>query len=250
MPIKSHKFFYVTLGILYLTLGWGGVRAGLATPVLTQIPESVRDRPPVVDPQPLDLSPDIIENSPVLQRWLKDVPNVLEEIHSDPSFRTRVRVGYSQFPSNDDASGFNVGVEDLFVARTGLTVSGDYYASGNGDRSSVGAELRYYVLPLGGYVNLAPVVGYRHIEAESYSASGLQLGGRLMLVLSRTGAADLALGYSRVGVGSDESVGVATFSVGYAIAPQFRLSADLQRQDGEDENDTRVGVAIEWMPGS
>ena len=33
--------------------------------------------------QDLDLSPEIIENSPVLQRWLKEVPNVLEDIRND-----------------------------------------------------------------------------------------------------------------------------------------------------------------------
>lgn len=48
--------------------------------------------------QELDLSPELIEGSPVLQRWLEEVPNVLDDIRNDPSFRTRVRLGYSQFP--------------------------------------------------------------------------------------------------------------------------------------------------------
>ncbi|NET54098.1 MAG: hypothetical protein F6K09_37420, partial [Merismopedia sp. SIO2A8] len=38
--------------------------------------------------QELDLSPEIIEGSPVLRRWLEEVPNVLEEIRHQPSFRT------------------------------------------------------------------------------------------------------------------------------------------------------------------
>ena len=203
---------------------------------------------PSPDALDLDLDPEIIEESPVLQRWLREVPNVLEEIRNDPSFPTRVRLGFSQFPSTDDASGFNLGVEDLFVGKTNLTLSGDYYASGNGDRSGGGAELRYYLLPLGGYFNFAPVLGYRQLETESYSINGLQVGGRLMVVLSRGGAADLSLSYKQVGVGSDESAGVAAFSVGYALTPNIRLSADLERQDASGDGDNRVGIVLEWMP--
>ncbi|HEY9838010.1 MAG TPA: hypothetical protein V6D27_14060, partial [Vampirovibrionales bacterium] len=160
---------------------------------------------------------------------------------------TRVRVGYAQVTSSDDGNGVNVGVEDLFIGGTGLTVSGDYFA-GSGGFSGGGAQLRYYVLPLGGYFNLAPVVGYRQIEGEFYSTSGVELGGRAMLVLSRTGGADLSLGYSVVGVGGEQTVGLGTLAVGYAVTPEFRLSTDIRRHDADGENDTRFGIAIEWMP--
>ncbi|WP_207088864.1 hypothetical protein [Phormidium pseudopriestleyi] len=231
---------------LHLTLNWGGIPVASARPLLAQVDDSPLDSEPL-NSQSVDLSPEIIEGSPVLQRWLQEVPNVLEEIHNDPSFRTRVRVGYAQVTSSDDGSGVNVGVEDLFIRGTGLTVSGDYFA-GSGGFSGGGAQLRYYVLPLGGYFNLAPVVGYRHIEGESYSTSGVELGGRAMLVLSRTGGADLSLGYSVVGVGGDQTVGLGTLAVGYAVTPQFRLSTDIRRHDADGDNDTRFGIAIEWMP--
>jgi hypothetical protein len=45
----------------------------------------------------LDLSPEAIKNSPVLQRWLRQVPHILDDIANDPSFRTRWRLGYSFF---------------------------------------------------------------------------------------------------------------------------------------------------------
>jgi hypothetical protein len=231
---------------LHLTLNWGGIPVASARPLLAQVNDSPLDSEPL-NSQSLDLSPEIIEGSPVLQRWLQEVPNVLEDIRNDPSFRTRVRVGYAQVTSSDDGSGVNVGVEDLFIGRTGLTVSGDYFAA-SGGFSGGGAQLRYYVLPLGGYFNVAPVVGYRHIEGESYSTSGVELGGRAMLVLSRTGGADLSVGYSVVGVGGDQTVGLGTLGVGYAITPQFRLSTDIRRHDADGENDTRFGIAIEWMP--
>lgn len=231
---------------LHLTLNWGGIPVASARPLVVQVDDSPLDSEPL-NTQSVDLSPEIIEGSPVLQRWLQEVPNVLEEIHNDPSFRTRVRVGYAQVTSSDDGSGVNVGMEDLFIGDTGLTVSGDYFA-GSGGFSGGGAQLRYYVLPLGGYFNLAPVVGYRHIEGESYSTSGVELGGRAMLVLSRTGGADLSLGYSVVGIGGDQTVGLGTLAVGYAITPQFRLSTDIRRHDADGDNDTRFGIALEWMP--
>ncbi|MGL5192194.1 MAG: hypothetical protein ACRC8Y_01140 [Chroococcales cyanobacterium] len=239
-----------SVGLVYLALhlagNWGGTPVASARPLLAQVDNSPLDSE-LLNSQSVDLSPEIIEGSPVLQRWLQEVPNVLEEIRNDPSFRTRVRVGYAQVTSSDDGSGVNVGVEDIFIGGTGLTLSGDYFA-GSGGFSGGGAQLRYYVLPLGGYFNLAPVVGYRHVEGESYSTSGVELGGRAMLVLSRTGGADLSLGYSVVGIGGDQTVGLGTLAVGYAITPQFRLSTDIRRHDADGDNDTRFGIALEWMP--
>ena len=207
---------------------------------------------PQATPQPsaqdLDLSPEIIENSPVLQRWRRQVPNVLEEIRNDPSFRTRLRLGYSQFPSTGQAAGFNVGVEDVFIGRSGLTVSGDYQRSFNGEREAYGADLRYYVLPLGGYVNIAPQVGYRNLTSGKFSTDGVNVGARLMLALSRTGAADISLTQSFVSPGSNEEVAITTLSVGYAVTRNLRLSTDIQRQNSKEDKDSRVGIVLEWMP--
>ncbi len=198
--------------------------------------------------QELDLSPEIIENSPVLQRWLKKVPNVLDEIRHDPSFRTRVRLGYSQFPSTGQAAGFNVGVDDVFIGRTGLTVSGDYHRSFNGKRESYGTDLRYYVLPLGSYVNFAPQVGYRNLTTGNFSTDGVNVGARLMLALSRTGAADVSLTQSFVSPGSGDEVGITTLSFGYAVTHNLRVSTDIQKQNSKEEKDSRVGIVLEWMP--
>lgn len=196
----------------------------------------------------LDLSPEIIEDSPVLQRWLRQVPNVLSDIKNDPSFRTRLRLGYSQFPSTDQAAGWNAGVEDVFFGRSGVTVSGEYQATFDGDRSAWGADLRYYVLPLGGYFNIAPVVGYRNLETDRYSTDGVNLGARLLLVLSRGGAADISLTQSWVSAGTDEEVGLTTLSVGYALTHNLRLSTDIQKQNARQRKDSRVGIVLEWMP--
>jgi hypothetical protein len=207
---------------------------------------------PQATPQPsardLDLSPEIIEGSPVLQRWLRQVPNVSDDIRNDSSFRTRLRLGYSQFPSTGQAGGFNVGVEDVFVGRTGLTVSGDYQRSFNGQRESYGADVRYYVLPLGSYVNVAPQVGYRNLTTGKFSTDGVNVGARLMLALSRTGAADVSVTQSFVSPGSSEEVGITTLSFGYAVTRNLRLSTDIQKQNSKEEKDSRVGIVLEWMP--
>lgn len=196
----------------------------------------------------IDLSPDEIEESPVLQRWIEKIPDVSEDIKNDPSFRTRIRLGYSHFPSSGDAGGFNIGVEDLFIGETGLTVSGDYQASFNGDRASVGGDLRYYILPLGNYINIAPVLGYRYIETNGYSTDGANVGLRLMFALSRTGAADISLTQSFVSPGGSEEVGMTTLSLGYALTENLRLSTDIQKQNSTNSKDSRVGIVLEWMP--
>jgi hypothetical protein len=195
----------------------------------------------------LDLDPATIESSPTLQRWLESSPNVLEEIRNDPSFRTRLRLGYSQFPSTDQSAGFAVALEDVFVGRTGLTVSGDYHQNGSGNRRGYGADLRYYLLPLGGYGNVAPVLGYRHVETQDETYTGVNVGLRLQLVPSRTGAADVSLTQTWVSPGSGEEVGITTLSAGYAFTDRLRLSTDLQRQQSPVGQDSRVGVSLDLM---
>jgi len=215
---------------------------------LASVPAWGAPQPKTPNAADLDLSPEVIEGSPVLQRWMRQVPNVLEEITSEPSFRTRLRLGYSLFPSTDVASSVNVGVEDVFIGRTGFTVSGEYQATFNGERQAYGGDLRYYVRPLGSYINVAPVVGYRHLETDEYSTDGVNLGARLLLVLSRGGAADISLTQSWVSPGTDEEVGLTTLSVGYAVTRNLRLSTDIQRQNSPESKDSRVGIVLEWMP--
>jgi|GEM_PF-1108118 len=185
--------------------------------------------------------------SPVLDKWEKQTPNVLEDIKRDPSFRTRVRLGLSYFPSTNDALGWNVGVEDFFIGKTSLTLSGNYIASFNGDRKAGGADLRYYLLPLGGYLNIAPVLGYRYLESPRYTTDGLNVGFRVQAVPSRTGAADLSFMLTWVDPGQYDEVGVLTLSFGYALTKQVRLSTDIEKQNSRYKKDTRFGVSLEYM---
>lgn len=186
-----------------------------------------------------------IEDSPVLQRWQRQVPNVLEDIKNDPSFRTRLRLGYNHFSTGN---GVNIGVEDIFIGQSRLTFSGDYQWAFDGEYTSYGADLHYYVRPLGSYVNIAPLVGYRHLQTNEYSTNGVNIGVRLLLVLSRGGAADIALSQSWVAPDTVEEVGLTTLSVGYAVTNNLRLSTDIQKQNSRQTKDNRIGISLEWMP--
>lgn len=141
-----------------------------------------------------------------------------------------------------------MGVEDVFLGRSPLTVSAEYQAAFDRSIESYGADLHYYVLPLGSNINLAPTVGYRHIETDRDTTDGVNVGLRLMLALSRTGAADILLTQSWVAPGSESEVGLTTLSVGYAVTPNLRVSADVQQQNAPQRKDSRVGIGLEWMP--
>jgi hypothetical protein len=232
---------YLWVGLL--ATGW------VSGMVLTSSAQTVEPSPTPPAAEQLDLDPQILENSPVLQRWTEEIPDVLSEIRNDPSFRTRLRVGYSQVPSSHEAGGIHLGIEDVFVPDTHLTLSADYQGALNGDRrKSYGSELRYYALPLGSSVNLAPVVGYRRLESDRYEIDGVNVGLRLQLQLSRTGAADIALTQSWLNPGSEtEEVGLTTLTFSYALTHQLRLSTDLQRQNAPQHKDSRLGIGLEWM---
>ena len=195
----------------------------------------------------LDIPDRVIQESPTLQRWLKEVPDVLEDIRHDPSFRTRLRLGFTTFPSTDDAAGINLGIEDIFIERTGLTISADYQSAFNGDRNAVGADLHYFLLPLGNYINIAPLLGYRYVQSNDFNTDGLRVGLRLMLAFSRTGAGDISLSQSFISPGSSEEVGITSLSVGYGVTSKLRLSTDLEWQNSIEDNNSRAGVNLEFL---
>ena len=210
-------------------------------------PETLALDPEVVAPT-LDLDPEIIEASPTLQRWLESVPNVANEIRHQPSFRPRLRAGYVQYPSTGQVGGFGAAVEDVFVVPgTGLTASANYSRSWLGQRESYGGEVRYYLLPLGGYVNIAPTLGYRALTTPTYQTDGLDVGLRLMLVPSRGGGADLALSQEWVAPGSDREVAITSLEIGYAITRQLRLGTEFQLQNSSFGQDSSFGLALEWL---
>jgi hypothetical protein len=201
---------------------------------------------PAPENNPIDIDPEILNSSPVLQKWLKGIPDVADDIRNDPSFRTRVKLGYSQYPSTGQTGGVHLAVDDVFFGRSGLSASANYNSGGS--RSAYGVDAQYYLLPLGGYINITPLVGFRRLQTDKYNRDGVNLGLKLMLVPSRGGGADIALSQSWVGLGSDTETGLTTFSVGYAITNNLRISTDIQQQNARENYDSRVGIGFEWMP--
>jgi hypothetical protein len=235
--------FFKLLGI---SLGWQIVLVSVANPPVNA-QTKVRDRSPPKIQNRLDIPEPVLKESPTLQRWLKEVPDLREDIRHDPSFRTRLRLGFATFPSRDNAGGINLGVEDIFIKRTGLTVSADYQCAFNGDRNAYGADLQYFVLPLGNYFNLAPLIGYRYVQSNDFNTDGLHLGLRLMLAFSRTGGGDISLSQSYISPGGSEEVGITSLSVGYAVTSKLRLSTDLEWQNSIEDQDSRAGINLELL---
>jgi hypothetical protein len=198
------------------------------------------------NPGQIDIDPEIIKESPVLQRWLQKIPDVGAEIQNDPSFRPRVRVGYSQYPANGQAGGWDASVKEVLLDRSGIALNADYH--GRGNRSSYGVEANYYVLPLGGYFNVAPVVGYRKIDTDAYQRDGVNVGAKILLVPARGGGGDIALQQTWLNVGTAGEVGISSISTGYALTNQLRLSGEIQWQNSREIQESRVGIGVEWMP--
>jgi hypothetical protein len=222
-------------------LGWQIVLLSVANSVNAQTTD-LKDRQ-----NTQDIPDRVLQESPTLQRWLKEVPDLWEDIRHDPSFRTRLRLGFTTFASTDNTGGINLGVEDIFIKRTGLTISADYQSAFNGDRNAYGADLHYFVLPLGNYFNLAPLIGYRYVQSNDFNTDGLHLGLRLMLAFSRTGAGDISLSQSYISPGGSEEVGITSLSVGYAVTSKLRLSTDLEWQNSIEDHDSRAGINLELL---
>ena len=197
--------------------------------------------------QSLDLSSEIVNSSKVLQKWTRKVPNILEEIKYIPSFKTRIGLGYTEFPSNKHIGGFVVRAEDAFLGKKGFSISGDYKTSFT-KRDAGSINLQYYLLPLGYYFNVTPVLGYKTISTNNYSEDGLNVGGKLIFALSRSGASDISITQTFLSPGSINEVGVINLSFGYAVTSNMRLLTEVKKQNSRVKKDSQVSLLLEWMP--
>lgn len=196
------------------------------------------------EPLPIDIPPQI-QSSPTLKKWRRSLPNIRQDINNDPSFKTRIRLGYTRFsPSN--THGLSLGLEDLRIGRTPVTLSASYSYSPT--VSTWGIDVQPYICPLGGYMNVAPVIGIRSLSTSTTQTTEFNLGARLLLVPSRGGGADVTLQQTWMAIGTDREIGIGKISVGYAIAPKLRIATDLERWHGRSIGETRASLLLEWMP--
>jgi len=190
----------------------------------------------------LELERQVIESSPVLRRWLENPPDLLDDIYKTPSFNPKLRVGMT---SRNNSLGIEAGFEDLFVGSTPLTVSGSYQTELSGRESEIEAHLRYYVLPLGSYWNLAPIVGYRQFnQMEQPQISGLDIGLQGILVLSPH-SSDLRLSHTFTDPTGYREMSTTTLSASYAITNNMRLGTKIEWRRSPLSYDSRIGILLE-----
>jgi hypothetical protein len=195
----------------------------------------------------LNLPPTIV--SPTLEKWHNQIPNVKTDIATDPAFRTRLRLGYESFGDRStNPTGWQLGLEDLRLGTSRATFNAHYRSNSTGRDRDLGADVNYSLMPLGKKFQLAPTIGYRHLAIENNATTGLNLGLRTRLILSRRSGADITFDQSWVAPGSDRETGLSRLSFGYAITKNMRIATDWQRQRSSRRKDDRFGLAVEWMP--
>ncbi|MDX1977810.1 MAG: hypothetical protein SFT94_09055 [Pseudanabaenaceae cyanobacterium bins.68] len=179
------------------------------------------------------------ESSPLLQRWLNDPPNLLEEIRHHPSFNTKLGL---EITTRNSELGFRAGLEDLFLGRSPVSLSTSYGQTFRGSDRAFDLGLRYYILPLGEYFNFAPQVGYRSISSQT---SGLDLGFQAVFALSPR-SADLRLGHTWTALGTNQEISTTRLAASYGVLAQLRLASSIQWQRSPQNNHTSFGIGLEW----
>ncbi len=190
----------------------------------------------------LGIEQDIIESSPVLQRWLDQPPDLLDEIRTTPALPTRLQAAVSH-------DYWTVGLADLTLVPR-LTLSGDYQQSfDEPDDRQFGSVLRYYVAPAGSLINFAPQVGYRTLDQSNRSLRGLQYGAQVSVALAPR-AADITLSYTWLDpVNTDDGwATLADVTAAYALSPSIRIAGRYRWQHTTIRKDRHFGVVLEWIP--
>lgn len=192
-----------------------------------------------VDAPATVLDATLIEQSPVLQRWLAQPPDVLSLIRNTPAMPMRLRVGAAGSTSG------SIGFEDLALSSR-LTLSGDYRWQTDATYD-YGLHLRYYLRPRGERFNFAPEIGFRDLNSPVGSSSGLAVGLGSTISLA-PGAADLSLNYRLLNIASHHETTFASATAAYSLSASFRLAAQYSWTNAPWERDQRVGLFLEWAP--
>lgn len=193
----------------------------------------------------LQLDQEVVRKSPVLSRWLVQTPNLLEEIDRTPAFPTSLRVTVAMVPSRQADVEWTTALQDIFLADTALTISTEYGQSFSTENRQWGGNLRYYLLPLGSHLNVAPVVGYRSVVVDGLTFQGTEVGTRLVIAAPQ--AADISLLQTFVLSDQGSTVGRTQLSFGYALSTNIRLSAQLLWQNSLVRRDIAYGLSLELV---
>lgn len=192
---------------------------------------------------PIDVDRQIMESSPVLRRWLMNPPDLLQDIYDAPNFATKIQLG---LVSRDNSLGLDVGIQDVFVGNSPVTLSGSYQTLFPSAESSYELQGRYYLFPLGSYFNVAPQIGYRQVRTiTNRSIEGVEVGLQGILVLSPR-SADLRLSHGFTNIGTDSELSVTALSASYALTRQLWLNSKIEWRRSSLQSDSRVGIQLEF----
>jgi hypothetical protein len=113
--VSSNRLIYkwALFSLLGITL-WG--LPGYAAP----------DKAPSTAADDLNLEQDLLQRSPVLKRWLDSPPDVLNDIENTPAFPTKFKIGVANVPSRENDYELALGAEDIFLGKSGFTLSAEY----------------------------------------------------------------------------------------------------------------------------
>ncbi len=227
LGLKIAMVGLVSLGQLLLAAG-----AGRAEPV-TDIPAQLED---VESANGLDA--ELVDSSPVLQRWLEETPNLLDEIRNTPAVPFRLRGGLA---SNRE---WTAGAEDIPLYDR-LTLSGDYRAAFD-EQSDIefGASLRYYLLRRGSYFNIAPQLGFRHLDLADNLTEGV-LVGLVGTIALAPGTADLVVTYGLLDPLASDEATLGSVTTAYHLSPELRIAGQVNWRNTINQNDIAVGVLLE-----
>lgn len=183
--------------------------------------------------------------SPVLRRWINQPPDLLEDIENGQAFPTRLGIGIALVSSRGNEAEYQVSLQDVVLANTRVSLSSDFSYRG-GANQQWGADARYYLAPLGSYINFAPQVGYRSLLIDGNYRAGTELGGKLLFALAPR-AADIAVSQSWILAGMGEELGRTVLEFGYSLSPTLRINAAIELINSSLRKDTSFGLRLELI---
>lgn len=188
---------------------------------------------------PVELEASLVDQSPVLRRWLQQSPDVLHIIRHTPAVPMRLRLGAVSTRRG------SIAIEDIPLT-TQLTLSSDYQWEQD-TTYEYGVHLRYALMPRGDRVNIAPEIGYRNLNSPLGTSAGLSLGLTSSISLA-PGAADLVLSYRLLNPASADESTLVSATAAYNLGTSIRLATQYSWQNTPWERDHRVGLFLEWAP--
>ncbi|MEM9569059.1 MAG: hypothetical protein AAF974_12210 [Cyanobacteria bacterium P01_E01_bin.34] len=204
-------------------------------------PETTAQQPPPSAPLLEHTIPteDVLDDSPVWERWRDDLPNVLDDIRNTPALPPRVRLGLA---SNRE---WQVGAEDITLYDRAF-MRGHYRAAFDEQSDEeYGVDVGYYLFPRGNHFNVSPLLGFRHLDLGDRINDGVNVGLVGTIALA-PGTADLAVSYSLLDPFAEDEATLGSVTAAYHLTRRLRLASQVNWRHSVGADDIAVGVFFEF----